>query len=107
MDSNNKTNEVNVDKSAVVPLAYHEVCMTRAHKTLLWMICAWALSVIVAIGIFAFMWLQYDYVGTTETTGVYVLSDAEGNVIAADLTPEDVIRIVDGLHGNDSTDPQP
>lgn len=41
---------------------------------------------------------QYDFSSTTTTTmtseGVYALVDSEGNIIASDLTPEDIERIV-------------
>lgn len=106
MDKENKS--VHIDETATVPLAYHEVCMTRNHRTVGRLIIAWALSVVLIVGMFVFLWLQYDYVTTTETTGVYVVSDSEGNVIASDLAPEDVIHIMETLSdGNNSADVQP
>lgn len=97
-----------IDEMANIPLAYHEMCETRSHKTLIVLIIAWAVSLIAAVGIFAYMWLQYDYVTTTETTGVYVVTDSQGNIIASDLEPEDVIRIIGELgNGNRAENAQP
>lgn len=91
---NTKDTTQGIDKSATVPLAYHEVCMTRNRKTLLNVVLCWAISIVLAIGLFTFLWLQYDYTNTTEVSGVYALADSEGNVIASDLAAEDIIRIM-------------
>lgn len=80
-----------------VPLAYHEMCMTRNHRVVLRLLLAWAVSVVCVVLIFAYMWLQYDYVSTTEYEGVYNVTDSEGNVISSDLSPEDIIEIVEAL----------
>src|SRR5690625_4421504 len=73
MDSKKPTgeNRVKFDDTQTVPLAYHEMCMTRNHKTVLRLFICWALSVVLVVGIFAYMWLQYDYVSSTEYSGVY------------------------------------
>lgn len=76
-----------------VPLAYHEMCQTRSDRRLLWVVIGW----VITVAIFSYMWLQYDYVSTTDTTGVYVLMDSEGNVIANDLGPDDVIHIMEDI----------
>lgn len=83
-----------------VPLAYHETCMTRNATTLKWLIVGWVVSIIAAIGIFTYLWLQYDYVSTTEYSGVYNITDSEGNVVTSDLSPEDVIRILQELNNS-------
>lgn len=80
-----------------VPLAYHEMCETRNHLTVRNLIIGWAVSVVLVVFAFVFLWLQYDYVSTTDNTGVYVLTDSEGNVIANDLDPADVIHIMESL----------
>lgn len=82
------------DSAATVPLAYHEVCMTRNHKSVFWIVLCWAISLIAAICIFAHLWLQYDYESSVDASGVYVITDSDGNVIASDLTSEDIIRIM-------------
>lgn len=109
MDTKVKGNpEVHIDEKATISLAYHEMCVTRHQKTLLKVILAWALSVVSTVAIFAWLWLQYDYVSTDTTNGVYVLSDSEGNVIASDLAPEDVIHIMELLgDGKYNENPKP
>lgn len=80
-----------------VPLAYHEMCMTRNHMTVRNLIIGWAVSVVLVVCAFVYLWMQYDYVSTTDNTGVYVLMDSEGNVIANDLGPDDVIHIMETI----------
>lgn len=95
---------------ASIPLAYHENCMTREKRekkyAILGLIIGWAVSVIAAVGIFTYLWLQYDYVSDVDAKGVYVLTDSSGNVLASDLTPDDVIRIMEELTDGDSTSTQ-
>lgn len=98
---------VEINKTATVPLAYHEMCEIRHHKKERNILITMA-AVIVAIVIsFVFLWLQYDYVTTTEVSGVYALVDSEGNVIASDLEPNDVVHIMELLNGDSETDIQP
>lgn len=103
--SDNSTYEI--DKTATVPLAYHEMCMTRNHKTVTALVIGWAVSIVLVVIAFVVLWLQYDYVAVDNTTGVYVLSDSEGNVIASDLEPDDVIHIMellkDGEYNQDTS----
>lgn len=51
-----------------------------------------------------FIWYlyQYDFTSTIEQTGVYTLMDSTGNVISADLTPEQVKEIMEII--NDGKD---
>lgn len=91
---NEKDGKQTYEGTATVPLAYHEVCMSRNHKTIFRIALCWAISIIAAIGIFTFLWLQYDYEASVDASGVYVVTDANGNVIASDLTPDDIIRIM-------------
>lgn len=86
--------------NATIPLAYHEVCMTRNRKNLLTVVLCWAISIVLVVGLFVFLWLQYDYTATTEVSGVYALVDSEGNVIASDLSSEDIIQIMGMLDGD-------
>ena len=98
--------QIKFNDTQTVPLAYHEMCMTRNHKTVLRLLLCWAVSVVaavaIAVGVFAYMWLQYDYVSTTEYAGVYNITDSEGNVISSDLSPEDVIRIMEELNNGNN-----
>ncbi|MDE7323111.1 MAG: hypothetical protein K2N73_10380 [Lachnospiraceae bacterium] len=54
--------------------------------------------------VFAFIWYlnQYDFVSTVEQTGIYTLTDSQGNVISADITPEQIKEIMEIL--NDGKD---
>ena len=85
-----------------IPLALHEMHMARADRRL-WRLCiCWAVSVIIIVGAFVWLWCQYDYESTTELSGVYNLVDSEGNVVSSDLEPDDVLRILEEL--NDGKD---
>ena len=101
----NKENDTNKEM-ATVPLAYHEMCMTRNHKTVLRLLVCWAVTVVLIVGAFVWLWCQYDYVSTVDNTGVYVVEDANGNVIASDLSPDDVIRIMQELTNGENTENQ-
>lgn len=41
----------------------------------------------------------YDYSATVEQTGVYTFSDSEGNIISADISPEEMIRVLEVING--------
>ena len=98
-----KTNVTERENVQTVPLAYHEVCMERIFRTMKILVIAWAVSIIAAICIFAYMWLQYDYVSTVESSGVYCLTDSAGNVISSDIMPEDIPGILEAIeNGNNS-----
>lgn len=101
---NTKDISQGIDETATVPLAYHEVCMTRNRKNLLIVVLCWAISIVLAVGLFTFLWLQYDYTNTTEVSGVYALADSEGNVIASDLTADDIVHIMDVINGENQSD---
>lgn len=91
---------------AMVPLAYHETSILREKKEKKWIIIGFLLSMVAIVGLFVFLWLQYDYVTDIDASGVYVLTDSQGNVIASDLTPEDVIQIMEGLTDGEDTSTQ-
>lgn len=88
---------LNYDEAQTIPLALHEMHMARADRRLLRVCVCWALSLIVTVIAFVWLWNQYDYVSSTELSGVYNLVDSEGNVISADLAPEDVVRILEEI----------
>lgn len=104
MDNDNKDGSFTNGEKASVPLAYHEMCMTRNHKTVLRLLLCWASSVVLIVVAFVWLWCQYDYVSTVDNTGVYVVEDANGNVIASDLAPDDVIRIMEELTDGENTE---
>lgn len=54
-----------------------------------------------------FIWYlyQYDFTSTIEQSGVYTLIDSSGNVISSDITPEQVIEIMEIINnGKDKND---
>lgn len=90
------------DEAQTIPLAVHEMHMARNDKRLRYVCIGWAVSLIVCIVSFVWLWNQYDYSSTTEFSGVYNLVDSEGNVISSDISPEDVIRILEELDNGNS-----
>ncbi len=104
MDNKKERLSVNLtyDEGQTIPLAVHEMHMSRADRRLFWFCVCWALSLLLTVGAFVFLWLQYDYESTTELSGVYNLVDSQGNVVTADLAPDDVIRILEELNHGDS-----
>lgn len=57
---------------------------------------------VLTIGGFIWYLNQYDFISTVEQTGIYTLSDSQGNVISSDITPEQVKEIMEIL--NDGKD---
>lgn len=90
------------DEGQTIPLALHEMHMARADRRLFHVCVCWAASLIIAVVSFVWLWNQYDYESTTELSGVYNLVDSEGNVISSDISPEDVIRILEELDNGNS-----
>lgn len=100
MDNKKDRLSVNMqyDETQTIPLALHEMHMARADRRL-WRVClCWAVSVIAIVLAFVYLWTRYDYESTIEYSGVYNLTDSEGNVITSDISPDDVIRILEELN---------
>lgn len=74
----------------------------------------WFRAFLVMVGvevltIAGFIWYlyQYDFTSTIEQTGIYTLTDSQGNVISADITPEQAIEIMEIINnGNNQNDAQ-
>lgn len=113
MDNKKENLPINIkyDESQTIPLAVHEMHMARKDRNIKHCIIGWALSIIAIVGLFVFLWLQYDYSSSSkvEASGVYNLVDSEGNVLTSDISPDDVIRILETLNGNSkgNTDTNP
>ena len=110
MDNTNEKLHVSMsyDEAQTIPLALHETHMARADRRLLRVCVCWAASLIVTVVAFVWLWNQYDYESSTELSGVYNLVDSEGNVISSDISPDDVIRILEELNnGKDQTNQNP
>lgn len=96
------------DEAQTIPLALHEMHMARYNRLLRWLCVAWAISVVLITIAFVWLWNQYDYESSSELTGVYNLVDSQGNVVSADLEPDDVLRILEELNnGKDQTNQNP
>lgn len=74
--------------------------------------CGCIVAVLLTVGGFLWYLNQYDFSSeettTYTSTGVYSLIDSEGNVIASDLTPEEIeqlmeVALSDGT-GNENND---
>lgn len=95
------------DETQTIPLALHEMHMARADRRLFRVCVCWAASLIITVLAFVWLWRQYDHESSTEYTGVYNITDSEGNVISSDLSPEDVIRIMEALNVNSEKNQSP
>ena len=71
-----------------IPLAYHEICMYRAERERRILTICFSVAIVLIVALFVFLWLQYDYI---------VLSDSEGNVIAADADAQEIIDLLRGV----------
>lgn len=95
---------MNYDETQTIPLALHEMHMARADRRLkhviigfVSVIASLAIVIIAIIVATTYERLQYDYVSSVDTNGVYNLVDSQGNVLTSDISPEDVIRILETL----------
>jgi len=60
---------------------------------------------VLTIGGFIWYLNQYDFISTVEQTGIYTLTDSNGNVISADITPEQIKEIMEIINnGKDEGD---
>lgn len=86
------------DETKTIPLALHEMHMARADRRMFWERICWALALVITVVSFVWLWQQYDYQSTIDTSGVYNLVDSQGNVLTSDISPDDVIRILETLN---------
>lgn len=94
---------MNYDETQTIPLALHEMHMARADRRLKYVVIGFVAIIISLIIATTYERLQYDYTSSVETSGVYNLVDSEGNVITSDISPEDVIRILEELNNGQSS----
>lgn len=85
---------------------------SRIIHALVKVVCGCIVAVLLTVGGFLWYLNQYDFSSEETTTytptGVYSLIDSEGNVIASDLTPEEIeqlmeVALSDGT-GNENND---
>lgn len=74
-------------------------------RGLIKVICGVVAAVLVVVAGFLLYLNQYDFSSTTTTnaTGVYTLVDSQGNVVATDLTADDIEEVIKS-YGTDHTD---
>lgn len=73
------------------------------QKTVIFtIICAFVIVSAVVSGFLLYL-NQYDFTSTTTATGVYAIIDSEGNVIAQDLTDEEITEIMEVVNGDCDT----
>ncbi len=108
MDNKKENLPVNMtyDESQTIPLALHEMHMARNDRRTKHIVIGFVSIIIAIIVATTYERLQYDYVSSVETSGVYNLVDSEGNVVTSDISPEDVIRILEELNNGQGTDNQ-
>lgn len=90
------------DEAQTIPLALHEMHMARADRRMFWERIFWAAVLAITVISFVWLWQQYDYESTVDTNGVYNLVDSQGNVLTSDISPDDVIRILEALNDGKS-----
>lgn len=96
------------DEAQTIPLALHEMHMARADRRMFYERICWATVLIITVLAFVWLWQQYDYKSTIDTSGVYNLVDSQGNVLTSDISPDDVIRILEALNdGKNESDTNP
>lgn len=100
MDNKKENLSVNMvyDEAQTVPLALHEMHMARADRRLKYVVLGFAATIVLIVWAFVYLWLQYDYETTIDTSGVYNLVDSQGNVLTSDISPDDVVRILEALN---------
>lgn len=81
---------------------------SRIIHALVKVVCGCIVAVLLTVGGFLWYLNQYDFSSEETTTvnqnstGVYSLIDSEGNVIANDLTPEEIEQIMEAYDGDDT-----
>ncbi len=72
---------------------------SRIIHALVKVVCGCIVAVMLTVGGFLWYLNQYDFSSeettTYTSTGVYSLIDSEGNVIASDLTPEEIEQLME------------
>lgn len=99
MDNKKENLSINMsyDETQTIPLALHEMHMARNDRRTKHIIIGFVAIIIAIIAATTYERLQYDYVSSVDTSGVYNLVDSQGNVLTSDISPEDVVRILETL----------
>lgn len=59
-------------------------------------------AILLTVGVFIWYLNQYDFESTSTqiASGVYAVVDSDGNIIASDLTPEDIQQCLEVIEAN-------
>lgn len=86
--------------------ARKDALIVQQNKNMLRVICGFLAVILAIVAGFLLYLNQYDFTSTEETTydydatGVYALVDSEGNIIAQDLTPQEIESIMEVISTN-------
>lgn len=76
--------------------------IAQQNKDFKHMVCGFLIVIVAIVASFLLYLNQYDFSSTEEynyeASGVYALVDSEGNVVAQDLTPAEITRIMEVLN---------
>ena len=75
---------------------------SKLVKGLVKVICGSVIAILALVAGFLLYLNQYDYadIDTTNATGVYAVVDSSGNVIASDLTSDEINQILEVIAAN-------
>lgn len=75
---------------------------SKLIKGLVKVICGSIIAILALVAGFLLYLNQYDYadIDTTNATGVYAVVDSSGNVIASDLTSDEINQILEVIAAN-------
>lgn len=76
------------------------------HKILVGIVVGALCAILMVVSGFIWYLNQYDFESTSTqlATGVYAVVDSDGNVIANDLTPEDIQHCLEVIESNGNSD---
>lgn len=85
---------------------------SRTIHALMKIIYSCLITILLIIGGFLWYLNQYDFVSestittttTNDSTGIYSLIDSEGNVIASDLTDDEINQLMEAYYGTSAGD---
>ena len=69
------------------------------RKTISRILVSAATLILIVVGAFIWLWQQYDYESSIEATGIHVIIDSSGNIIAQDVSDETWKLFIEWLEG--------
>lgn len=87
-----------------VPLAYHEVCMTRDAKTVVSLAVCWLVSMVLLFtGVFAYFHLHDTRALPADG---YSIVDPTGKVVSSGITSDEIEIVIDVLNRERNNAPE-